>query len=273
MRPAKTRWCAVPSRCGRRGLPSRVAVLPEGHDPDSFVKAMGAEKLKNLVTNAPSFFVYLLDRLSQQHDPKSERGKQQIIDQIAQWLLRLPNPLLFKIHAQEATKRLGIVDAVVEQTVLRLRRRLPHLEAAEELRQESEDVLPSEKLLLQAMLADERVLDVVVAKLDAAWLSSSVAAVAIRRAVELRRAHRWNGPTSLLSERAGDEIARFVSGLLLQSQNEKNSGLVAGDCLTRLEERWVRNRLGELRQKLSQPNLSKAEMECFSNRFLTCGAN
>ena len=51
------------------GLVIRVAVLPQGHDPDSFVKEMGAEKLKNLITKAPSFFVYLLERLSEQHDP------------------------------------------------------------------------------------------------------------------------------------------------------------------------------------------------------------
>lgn len=102
------------------GVVSRVAVLPPGHDPDSFVKAFGAEKLKELVTRAPSFFVYLLDRLSQQHDPRSERGKLQIARQMAEWLARIPSPILLATYAQQTAKRLDIGEDVLRKEVTKL---------------------------------------------------------------------------------------------------------------------------------------------------------
>ena len=102
------------------GVVIRVAVLPKGHDPDSFVKAFGGEKLKALVTQAPSFFAYLLDRLCQQHDPRSERGKLQIGRQMAEWLARIPTPILLATYAQQTAKRLDIGEDALRKEAAKL---------------------------------------------------------------------------------------------------------------------------------------------------------
>jgi DNA primase len=41
------------------GLESNVVVLPEGEDPDSFVKTKGAEELRDLLRSAPNYFAFL----------------------------------------------------------------------------------------------------------------------------------------------------------------------------------------------------------------------
>ena len=102
------------------GVIIRVAVLPEGHDPDSFIKAFGAEKLKELIGKTPSFFVYLLDRLSRQHDPHSDRGKLQIARQMAEWLARIPTPILLATYAQQTARRLDISEDVLRKEVNKL---------------------------------------------------------------------------------------------------------------------------------------------------------
>jgi len=41
------------------GLDSSVVALPEGEDPDSFVRKRGAEELRNLMRSAPNYFAFL----------------------------------------------------------------------------------------------------------------------------------------------------------------------------------------------------------------------
>jgi DNA primase len=103
------------------GIALRVAVLPEGHDPDSFVNAFGPEKLKEIITKGGSFFVYLLERLSRQNDPRTDRGKLQIVRQVAEWLVRTPSPTLLSSYAQETATKLGVSEVAVRQELRRVK--------------------------------------------------------------------------------------------------------------------------------------------------------
>jgi len=51
-------------------LAVRVARLPEGEDPDSLIRGSGPEAFRAVVANAPSFFDYAVDRVTEQgNDP------------------------------------------------------------------------------------------------------------------------------------------------------------------------------------------------------------
>jgi DNA primase len=251
------------------GLVIRVAVLPAGHDPDSFVKAFGAEKLKELVTKAPSFFLYLLDRLSQQHDPHTERGKLQIARQMAEWLARIPTPILLATYAQQTAKRLDIGEDVLRKEVTKLtghRRDRSSMAGSDDEADDTADFdeerprgLPAEEMLLRTMLADERVIEMTAERLDLAWLSNSLAGQTIQEVLRLYNGRNWIGPNSLLNHPQSDQTSRLVSELLLNQQTVKQPEAAAADCLATLEQRWVKQRLSELRRQLEQPGLSAAD--------------
>lgn len=247
------------------GVVIRVAVLPPGHDPDSFVKAFGAETLKELVTKAPSFFLYLLDRLSQLHDPKSERGKLQIARQMADWLARIPTPILLATYVQRTAKRLDIGEDVLRKEVTKLtvnRRGPSRMAGGDDKADDTADFdeersrgLPAEEMLLQTMLADERVVELTAERLDLAWLSNSLAGQTIQDILRLYNGRNWSGPNSLLNESQNDQTSRLISELLLNQQAVKQPEAAAADCLATLEQRWVKQRLSEIRRQLGQPGL------------------
>ena len=247
------------------GVVIRVAVLPPGHDPDSFVKAFGAEKLKELVTKAPSFFLYLLDRLSQQHDPRSERGKLQIARQMAEWLARIPTPILLATYAQQTAKRLDIGEDVLRKEVTKLagsRRDRSRMSGDDDEADDTADFdgerprgLPAEEMLLQTMLADERVIEMTAERLDLAWLSDSLAGQTIQDVLRLYSGRNWTGPNALLNQPQSDQTSRLISELLLNQQAVKQPEAAAADCLATLEQRWVKQRLSEVRRQLEQPGL------------------
>ena len=259
------------------GVVIRVAVLPQGHDPDSFVKAFGAEKLKELVAQASSFYVYLLDRLSQQHDPHSERGKLQIARQMAEWLARLPTPILFATYAQQTAKRLDIREDALRKEVAKLtgnrRNRDTASNASEETAADEMDAgrsrgLPAEEMLLRMMLADERLIESVVEQLDPSWLSDSVAGQIPQDIVRLYKEKRWNGPNTLLNQPRNEETGRLVSELLLNQQSVKNPELAAAECLATLQRHFMDQRLRDLRKQLEQPGLAAAEVARLQHQVL-----
>lgn len=250
------------------GLVIRVAVLPQGHDPDSFVKEMGAEKLKNLITKAPSFFVYLLEHLSKQYDPNTDGGKVQIAQQMAAWLARIPNPVLFARYAQEASKRLQLTGTSIEQEILKLRRRLPHLQARTEASETRSPSYPAEELLLQLMLTDERIVDVVAERLDRAWLTQSAPGKLIGYIVDLQIGRRWDGSDTLLNQVSDEEEKRLLAELMLTAQPKTAGVQATTDCLAALERRALEQQLRELRKQLSQPDLTKSATVALQQQVL-----
>ncbi|HUJ71518.1 MAG TPA: DNA primase [Verrucomicrobiae bacterium] len=260
------------------GVVIRVAVLPKGHDPDSFVKAFGAEKLKALVIQAPSFFAYLLDRLCQQHDPHSERGKLQIGRQMAEWLARIPTPILLATYAQQTAKRLDIGEEALRKEAAKLaggrrgRRTMTEDDADTNVAEDIDTVrpagLPAEVMLLQTMLADERQLEMTADRLDLAWLSSSVAAQVIQDVLRLYRSNEWNGPKSLLNGPQGEETSNLVSKLLLNTQPAKRPEAVTADCLATLERQWLEHQVRDVRKELSKPGVSPAVVATLQKQWL-----
>jgi DNA primase len=239
------------------GFAMRVALLPPGHDPDSFVKEFGAQQLKDLIGRAPTFFVYLLDLFSQHHDPRSDHGRLQIAKQVAEWLVRIPNPVQFTTYAQEAAKRLGLGSSAIEQEILRLRRKLPHLEAFDR-----SSTLPAEEMLLQLMLADDRAVDFAAERLDRSWLSASTAGELIAHILSLSAEKKWSGAGPLLNELQEEESARLVSKLLLlKPMADAKVTMAAADCVRALERRWLEQGIRVIQKRLAQVDLPSSERD------------
>jgi len=260
------------------GVVIRVAVLPQGHDPDSFVKAFGADKLRELIAGAPSFFEYLLDRLCKQHDPRSERGKLQIGRQMAEWLARIPNPILLATYAQRTTRQLDISEDALRREVAKLsgaRRGQRDVPDADNGADESAGIggdrhrgLPEEEMLLQAMLASPQVIELVAGSLDVAWLSRSVAGDAIRQVINLHKIGRWNGPHSLLTDGERGQTEQLVSELLLARQTIKDPEKEAPNSLMLLQRRWLETRVHEIRRQQQSDSLAPAELVALQKQFL-----
>jgi DNA primase len=247
------------------GIALRVAVLPEGHDPDSFVKAFGAEKLKEILTKSDSFFVYLLERLSRQHDPRTDRGKLRIVAQMAEWLVRVPSPILLASYAQQTAARLGVAEDAVRQVLRRVqsaRRRAGATEPVAEADSTEEaagrtDGLPAELMVLQLMLADERAVAQVADRVAAEWLTESVAAQLIKRIAKMFANKNWGGVQELLSQTPDDQQSRLISRLAVCTPlAAEHSEKALEDCFGKLERGWAERQYRELQKSLTRRDLA-----------------
>lgn len=247
------------------GIALRVCVLPQGHDPDSFVKAFGAEKLKENLTKSESFFVYLLERLSQQHNPRTDGGKLRIVAQMAEWLVRIPSPILLASYAQQTAARLGVAEDAVRQVLRRVqaardRAAAPTEPVAEtgspEEAADRSDGLPAELMVLQLMLADDRALAQVAERVAVEWLTGSVAGQLIERITKMYTNGTWGGIQELLGQSTDERQSRLVSQLALHPPcPAEHTEKALEDCLRNLERGWAERRYRELQNSLARRDL------------------
>ena len=89
-------------------FPIKVAVLPEGHDPDSFLCAEGAQALQSRLDAARSILDFVLEQALGEEDLTTPRGRSTAHARVALILSRVPNAEEATALAREAARRLGV---------------------------------------------------------------------------------------------------------------------------------------------------------------------
>ena len=89
-------------------FPIKVAVLPEGHDPDSLLRAEGAAALASRLDAARSILDFVLERALGEEDLTTPRGRSTAHARVALILSRVPNAEEATALAREAARRLGV---------------------------------------------------------------------------------------------------------------------------------------------------------------------
>jgi DNA primase len=95
------------------GLALRVASIPNGKDPDEFIKQNGGEAFREIINKAEGFFDWYLKRLCATNDTQTDKGRVAVLREFGEALAKTRNAVLIDTHAQKAALRLGVsVDSV-----------------------------------------------------------------------------------------------------------------------------------------------------------------
>jgi DNA primase len=92
---------------------ARVGVLPQGHDPDSFVRAEGAEGVARLVAEAKPLAEFVFDDLARRHG-LTLQGKNRIIAELRQIVVAGTDPVQRSLMVAHFSEMLGIAPAQFE---------------------------------------------------------------------------------------------------------------------------------------------------------------
>lgn len=122
------------------GLLVRVAMLPEGEDPDSLIKSRGPEALRSIIDEAPEFFDFLIDQHGETRNLADLRERLAFVRELAEHIALVEEQMLQDSLIHRVATRVGVGEAEVRKLVqeekekLRLgnsRRRVPPGEISE----------------------------------------------------------------------------------------------------------------------------------------------
>jgi DNA primase len=78
----------------KEGIEVRVAVLPEGSDPDLILRERGAEEWQKRLDRSLDYLTFLVEHLSQSIDIASPAGKNELVQSIAKKIRQWNHPLM-----------------------------------------------------------------------------------------------------------------------------------------------------------------------------------
>ncbi len=97
---------------------ARVVILPDGYDPDEYVKAFGREALERLIENAKSAIDYYIENIV--GDKKSLEGIRGAAKEAMSFIRQIANPIERNLFIKRVSEKLGIEQELFKEEVFRL---------------------------------------------------------------------------------------------------------------------------------------------------------
>ncbi len=101
------------------GITPYFVFLPEGHDPDSFVRAQGAQAFLDLVHNAIPLHTFFFNTLTTDHDDASLVGKSQLMNMAMPYVQKMAEGPYKQLMLEELSRKTHIESHRIAQLINR----------------------------------------------------------------------------------------------------------------------------------------------------------
>jgi DNA primase len=135
------------SLCFEKGLQAKVVLLPQGVDPDNFIRKYGADEYKSLISKSAPSLNFLIDSFLQEKKDDSPEEKARVAKLVVRELEKIPDSITRSEYLKKVSEYLSIDEGAL--------RRMARQKPGEEKAEEKDLFLPAEKRLLQILYEDE----------------------------------------------------------------------------------------------------------------------
>jgi DNA primase len=237
------------------GLRVRVVELPEGHDPDSFLKEEGGDAYRRRLDEAPEALEWAMRRAEETHDVSTPEGKARFLATLLPALARMESPVERSAWLARAVERGGLDEAAAREEMRRAlggrgtggagvaeaARRAPAPRRATAL-------LPAERWLLALILTEADGTDEALAELGEADIDHLRTAPLLRAAKALWRQERPVTMASLVGEVDDEAARRLLSEIAVEGV--PGEGLSARECVKEIRRQPLKAQMAEVQKKL-----------------------
>lgn len=139
-------------------IPGRVAFLPDGHDPDTFVREKGLAELNRLLGQAVSLPEFALNRMILEHGLTLD-GKSKIVEELRPLIAAAASPLQRSVFVSHFAEKLGMAAAQLDTHLGTPARSMPVVREAAPRKVRDERPVPlsmAQKQLVEFMILQPR---------------------------------------------------------------------------------------------------------------------
>ena len=243
------------------GLAVRIVELPDGHDPDTYVKAEGGDAYRKRLEEAPDAVEWLMRRAVERHDVQSPGGKAAFLADVLPALVRTPNAVERQAWLARAVER-GALDAGAARE--ELRRALggkcsspgpaaasagaeAAARGAAQRAARAQQLIPAERWLLALVAQGAAGVEQALDELQDADVAGLASAPILRAAQAVARK---TTPVTLgaVLEALGEEERRLMSAIAIEGVPAEH--LSAEECVRELRRQPLRTRMAEIQKRL-----------------------
>lgn len=282
------------------GLLVRVASLPEGDDPDSFIRKHGPEAFKALTSAAPEFFNFLISHRSGDLSGATLRDRLQFAREVAAFLALVEDKMLQDALINRLITQLGVGETELRKLVSDARREADRAarttarrDAAEQKRESAAanagpvppggsrpaGAVPaaapgtitlqsrSVRILCQVLLSDARTRGRLTATPAPEFFHDLAETEILTRIWEADFDPDQPGSVAAFTS-ALDPAEQNCIAQLLSSSLPENAADEADSCLRELKRKALQRRRQAILSRMKSPSLEPGELEALTKQLL-----
>ena len=239
------------------GLEVRVVTLPEDHDPDSYVRAHGAEGFLKLAERAAPAVDFLMRQFAAQDDLSTIDGKTRAAHAFAALIARLKDDARKSFLIKDIAEKLGLgEDALIH--IVQTQRSAPSQNRASRPQNDRPapefDARPRyERELLTLMMQHPETADAVFREISPGDFTNSAYRHIAQMIAHNRRQKHSTTAAHLIDQCGDDRLARILTELALELGMATPDVIPIGDYIHAFQRKKLNRELEQLKTQLRRP--------------------
>ncbi|MEE2876780.1 MAG: DNA primase [Candidatus Neomarinimicrobiota bacterium] len=237
------------------GITAKIVNVPEGNDPDSWVKESGADTFKKGLEDASDVITFHFENSSLDLSNASERSR--LADEITIELASISDEIIRRELVRQVAERMGVDENAIVRMLRRRGRQAGHrpTESPETAPAPLSSAEKAEREIVKLLASGDRnVTELLKAKADLEAFSDPLMKTLANYLLKANSENgdgNLSGAVDLFQEKSDREHA---SRILLEAISEEDAHRVAVDCLITLEQ-------GPLKAKIDEARIRLRDME------------
>ncbi|MCK9594429.1 MAG: DNA primase [Candidatus Omnitrophica bacterium] len=247
------------------GMNVRVAALPAGFDPDTFVRKHGIDRLKEMIAKADNLFDYKMRVLKAKFDIRQIEGKAGISAEMLPTINKFANAILRSEYLKKLSLELNVSeDALMKEagkasgaSGLRGAEQRPaagiSLQAAN----------PTEKLLVKFMLEETRIIAQLKEKIEPCDFQDTQISRIVSLMFDFVTAGRELKPNALINHLEDNNLSQLLreTSFYLPEVEYPDKDKVIEECVQRLKKNSLIKKKHRLQQEIKKAETERNENE------------
>jgi DNA primase len=230
------------------GFQVNVAMLPEGADPDTFIRKEGAPAYREKLRTSRPYLEYLLDRAAEGVDFARDEARRAFLDRMLGVAARIPDPAARDQFADRLAHKAriteGVVRAEIRRAAVNRQTSVQGLEAQRGVRLIGE-IRPAEKGLIWALLHEPRAAQEALAELDGDDFEGLAAAGVLKAAWQMAD---W--PPETVTESLLERLSTREAGLIAALRSQPGPIAPPSECARALRRLRYERERSELQREI-----------------------
>lgn len=245
------------------GLNAQVAGLPEGYDPDGYVRRLGPDKFRELLKGAKDIFDYKMEILKSKYSRVTIANKANIASEMLPTISKFSNMVLKSAYLKKLAEALKVDESSLWSELKKVRNASGAQRAPSLLRARMQPLLASsatERLLVKLMLEETECIAHLREKISPADFQDRSLAQIVSRMFELFCAGKKIDAKCLVNQCADPQAAQIICELLASDHPPAaDRTRMLDDCLRRMKEDLRKLKQQELCEQMKLAQVRKDE--------------
>ncbi len=233
------------------GMNIKIVSLPQGYDPDLFVRKFGSAKLKSMILDAQNLFDYKFGVLKTRHDINDAHAKSLIASEMLLTINKFQNAIIRSEYIRHLSEGLKVQETYILEELQKLKPLQGHTGVNHDENKKKLEINPAEKLLIKFMLEEKDIIQRIKMELDPADFQDKRTSRIVAIMYELTTQGKAVTPNILMNYFNEDDATQllcesvFLPDLTIQERDK-----AVGDCIQRLKQERLKNRREHLHTQI-----------------------